>query len=107
SLAARLKRPQALSYVILVPTLRCDLTCAYCQVSRAHEKAKGYDWSDETLAQTIAFLDQIGTESPQIEFQGGEPTLRLDLVEAIIDFSRDRFATPHFVICTNLSRLAP
>ena len=30
-----------LSYVILVPTLRCNLLCDYCQVSRVAEAAKG------------------------------------------------------------------
>ena len=30
-----------LSYLIVVPTLRCNLSCSYCQVSRAPIKAKG------------------------------------------------------------------
>ena len=37
--------PNVLDYIILVPTLRCNLACSYCQVSRASIAAKGYDWS--------------------------------------------------------------
>ena len=38
-----------IGYLILIPTLRCNLSCSYCQVSRAPEKAKGYDWDEDTL----------------------------------------------------------
>ena len=107
TLSRRLKRPSPLNYVLLVPTLRCDLSCDYCQVSRAHLTASGYDWSEATLEHVLAFLDQMPGDSPQIEFQGGEPTLRLDLVEAVIAHCRARFAAPRFVICTNLSQLSP
>src|SRR5262249_41839291 len=34
---------EGISYLILVPTLRCNLACDYCQVSRAAEGAKGFD----------------------------------------------------------------
>jgi len=105
-LARRTPRPQALNYVLLVPTLRCDLACSYCQVSRAAKQAKGFDWSPEMLANTLAFLDRHGGDKIQIEFQGGEPTLRLDLVQAVIEFCRMRFVKPKFVLCTNLSELS-
>lgn len=104
-LAARLAPPSKLNYVLLVPTLRCDLSCSYCQVSRAAETARGFDWTDETLAQTLGFLDREGGDTIQVEFQGGEPTLRLDLVKAVTDFCRKRFRQARFVLCTNLSRL--
>jgi His-Xaa-Ser system radical SAM maturase HxsB len=105
SLARRIDRPGHLSYVILVPSLRCDLSCSYCQVSRASETAIGYDWSEATLAATLSYLDREGGDSIQIEFQGGEPSLRMDLVEEVARFARKRFTHPRFVICTNLSRL--
>lgn len=38
-----------MNYLILVPTLRCNLACGYCQVSRAPENARGFDWSVETM----------------------------------------------------------
>ena len=93
-----------LDYLILVPTLRCNLSCSYCQVSRADVSAAGYDWTKEALSAVLAMLDGLATDSIKIEFQGGEPTLRLDLVRAVIERC-ERFSFKQFVICTNLSEL--
>lgn len=97
-------RPE-LAYVILVPTLRCNLSCGYCQVSRAAENAHGYDWSTETTEAVLRYLDQLTTSDIKIEFQGGEPLLRVDLLEQVRDFCRQRFTSSRFVVCTNLQRL--
>ena len=106
-LAQRQRPPGKLSYVILVPTLRCDLSCSYCQVSRAAITAKGFDWTPDRLAQVLDFLDREGSETIQIEFQGGEPTLRMDLILDVVTFCRSRFRESRFVICSNLSELGP
>ncbi|WP_186421327.1 His-Xaa-Ser system radical SAM maturase HxsB [Bosea sp. CS1GBMeth4] len=94
-----------LGYVILVPTLRCNLTCTYCQVSRAAENARGYDWSEDTTEAVLRYLDGLTTSDVKIEFQGGEPLLRLDLLEEVRSFCRRRFTSSKFVVCTNLQRL--
>jgi len=94
-----------LSYIILVPTLRCDLSCSYCQVSRVAENAIGFDWSEETTEHVINFLDGLETKSIKIEFQGGEPTIRMDLLSRISSFCRQKFDEAQFVVCTNLQRL--
>lgn len=94
-------RARELGYLILVPTLRCNLACDYCQVSRAAEGATGFDWSDETLAGVLALLDKIETDTIKIEFQGGEPLLRLDLLKEVRGFARTRFKTAAFVVCSN------
>lgn len=99
-------RANGIGYVILVPTLRCNLSCVYCQVSRAAENAKGHDWSEETLAQVLDFLDSLDHASPKIEFQGGEPLLRLDLLERVRTFCRERFDKPMFVVCSNLQSVS-
>jgi His-Xaa-Ser system radical SAM maturase HxsB len=104
NLAQRWSRTGELDYLILVPTLRCNLSCSYCQVSRVTDKAQGFDWSDDTLAAVLAFIDALPTDHIKIEFQGGEPTLRPDLMQAVIDRC-DRFALKQFVICTNLQAL--
>ncbi|MFD9899694.1 His-Xaa-Ser system radical SAM maturase HxsB [Mesorhizobium sp. NPDC059054] len=101
----RQSKPQQLNYVILVPTLRCNLACGYCQVSRAPEKARGFDWTDETLAAVLAFLGSIEGQNIKVEFQGGEPLLRIDLLEIVRDFCRGKFARAQFVVCTNLQNL--
>jgi His-Xaa-Ser system radical SAM maturase HxsB len=103
--ARRLERADALDYLILVPTLRCNLTCTYCQVSRADISQPGFDWSDEILAAILERIDVLDTPRLKVEFQGGEPTLRLDLVRAVIARC-ERFEDRQFVICTNLSTLS-
>lgn len=96
-----------LSYIILVPTLRCNLSCGYCQVSRAAEHAKGYDWTEETTEGVLRYLDRLRTDNIKIEFQGGEPLLRTDLLERVRNFCRQHFASSTFVVCTNLQELGP
>jgi len=43
----------------------------------------------------------------KIEFQGGEPTLRADLVREIMERATRRFDQFEFAICTNLMNLTP
>ena len=104
-LAERLTRAGPLDYLILVPTLRCNLSCSYCQVSRAGLGTRGFDWSEETLGHVLDLLDGLPGEQLKIEFQGGEPTLRPDLIRAVIARA-ERFASREFVICTNLQELS-
>ncbi|MGH1379170.1 MAG: His-Xaa-Ser system radical SAM maturase HxsB [Alphaproteobacteria bacterium] len=94
------------SYIIIIPTLRCDLSCDYCQVSRANLDAKGFDWSPEILDAFKKFLLQYNGQNVKIEFQGGEPSLRMDVIEAIIDHCDQNNIKAQFVICTNLSSLS-
>lgn len=94
-----------IDYLILVPTLRCNLSCSYCQVSRAEVGQTQYDWTEETLSGVLGFLDGLTTDSIKIEFQGGEPTLRLDLILAVINRCA-HFTFKQFVICTNLSTIS-
>jgi His-Xaa-Ser system radical SAM maturase HxsB len=105
--AGRQGRSGEIDYLILVPTLRCNLACSYCQVSRADERARGHDWTEETLAAVLRFLESLPTEKIKIEFQGGEPLLRVDLLEKVRAFCRRRFAKVEFVVCTNLQTLGP
>ena len=104
SVARRISVSSRLNYLILVPTLRCNLSCDYCQVSRAAENARGYDWSDDALAHVLGLIDGLETPSIKIEFQGGEPTLRPDLIMAVINQCA-RFEHAEFVICTNLQKI--
>lgn len=68
---------------IIVPTLQCAHSCRYCQVSRSLSD-RGHTMS---LADMDAACDSIfESTSPTltIEFQGGDPLLRFDLVEHAI-----------------------
>lgn len=111
SLMRRLKRekpsPRQLTYLMVVPTLRCDLSCSYCQVSRAPLNAKGFDWDTQRLTEFERFIDDVGGDSLKLEFQGGEPTLRPDLLKALIEICERRFDKCEFVVCSNLTRLSP
>ena len=98
-LAERKHMPRQIGYVIAIPTLRCDLACDYCQVSRASSDAQGYDWSPEQVGQFLRFLESLSTDTIKVEFQGGEPTLRLDIIKTVIDYCRKRFKQSSFVIC--------
>lgn len=102
----RINPTKGLKYFILVPTLRCNLMCDYCQVSRAAETAKGFDWDDAKLAQVLSLLDRQTATEIKIEFQGGEPLLRLDLLDAVRSFCRRKFITSEFVVCTNLQQVS-
>lgn len=104
NLAQRWSHTGRLDYLILVPTLRCNLSCSYCQVSRVMEQARGFDWSQDTLAAVLNFIENLPTDRIKIEFQGGEPTLRPDLIRAVIDVC-ERFEQRQFVICTNLQNI--
>lgn len=100
--AKRQANPKSLNYLLLVPTLRCDLDCSYCQVSRVSARARRFDWSDETLQGVLDFLGNLESRSIKIEFQGGEPTLRIDLLNTVARFCRENFEQCEFVVCTNL-----
>lgn len=93
-------------YLIAIPTLRCDLSCQYCQVSRADKNAAGFDWSDETTANFMGLLDRVDTHNIKVEFQGGEPTLRTDILKRIISHLDHRDTNAQFIICTNLNTLS-
>ena len=104
-LRARKRTPRELRYVIAIPTLRCQMSCRYCQVSRADLNADGYDWSEEHVIQFIQFLDAHGGNEIKVEFQGGEPTLRIDIIRRVIEFCDRRFKYASYVICTHLGHL--
>ena len=97
---------RSLNYLAIIPTLRCDLSCTYCQVSRTSEDALGFDWSDEDLEGFMRFIETIDSDRIQIEFQGGEPTLRLDVVRTVIKACEKCFKDCSFIICSDLSRLS-
>ena len=101
-----LHRSEELSYIIVVPTLRCNLKCSYCQVSRAAETAQGYDWTKETLEAFKKFLETLTARTIKIEFQGGEPLLRVDLLEEVRSHCLKNFDSVQLVVCTNLQELS-
>lgn len=94
---------------LFVVTLRCDHTCAYCQVSRQTQDRVNFDMSPEhaDLAADMVFR----SPSPQlkIEFQGGEPLLNFEVVRRVVlraeELNRTHGRDLAFVIASNLTQL--
>ena len=70
---------------IFVVTLRCDHSCQYCQVSRAALNASGKDMSRDHARAAIDRVMESDAPALTVEFQGGEPSLRFDLVREIVE----------------------
>lgn len=65
---------------IIVPTLQCAHTCRYCQVSRSLDDT-GFSLATKDLDDICETIFQSSAEKLTIEFQGGDPLLRFDLVK--------------------------
>lgn len=94
---------------IFVVTLRCDYTCQYCQVSRQTNDKTAFDMSEEIANSSLDLVFKSPAQNIKIEFQGGEPSLNMDLVKYITleAKKRNEFENRNlgFVITTNLSFL--
>ena len=101
-------RQQACCVVIEV-TGRCNQRCPVCYAASGDEENTGSggagDPSLEDLRSDLAFLREAGEERPfNLQFSGGEPTLRDDLPELLREASDMGF--PYLQLNTNGRRLA-
>lgn len=92
---------------MVVPTLRCNSSCRYCQVSSKSTDAKEYDMNKATAKKTVDMIFKSPSPVIKIEFQGGEPLLNLKFVKYIIEYA-EKLNSLHkkhleFVVCTNLT----
>jgi His-Xaa-Ser system radical SAM maturase HxsB len=69
---------------IFVPTLRCDHSCQYCQVSRRNANEGEYDMSDEHVEKALEWVFKSPNPCLKIEFQGGESLLNFPLIKRIV-----------------------
>ncbi len=76
-------------YHIVIPTLRCNMRCIYCHASSKPVNAGEYDMSMETAKKVVDFIFQSPSYFMTIEFQGGEPLLRFDIVKFIVEYARE------------------
>jgi His-Xaa-Ser system radical SAM maturase HxsB len=94
---------------IFVPTLRCNQSCGYCQVSRKDHMHCGADMAEETASKAIDLMLQAPSSAVTMEFQGGEPLLAFDQVRWMVETAAERAALAgkkiNFVVCTNLTLL--
>src|SRR5215471_817467 len=91
---------------LFVVTLRCDHSCAYCQVSRVTEARTPFDMTVETAGKAIELMFRSPAPEMKVEFQGGEALLNFPLVrwciERIETLNRTEKRRIEFVIATNL-----
>jgi uncharacterized protein len=94
---------------IFVASLRCEHSCPYCQVSRQSEDKGSFDMTIETARLGLDSVFRSPSHNVKIEFQGGEPLLNFDLIEAVVLEAKDRNEAAGknlgFVIATNLALL--
>ena len=92
---------------MVVPTLRCNSNCRYCQVSRKDTSLSGFDMDKPTAKKIVDMIFMSPSPVIKIELQGGEPLLNFKMVKYIIEYAewRNLFTKKNleFVVCTNLS----
>jgi len=94
---------------IIVPTLQCAHSCRYCQVSRAPAGGDTHSMSTSDLDAACDTIFESASPTLTVEFQGGDPLLRFDLVERAIQRIRRRNGHEgrrlRFVIASTLHQL--
>ncbi|MBC8358953.1 MAG: radical SAM protein [Candidatus Aminicenantes bacterium] len=88
----------------LVITRRCHLRCKYCPIVK-----KDKDMSEEVLYRAIDFLFTSSKSNLRLDFTGGEPLLRFDLVEKAVKYAKKlayrKNKVVSFYLVTNLIAL--
>lgn len=94
---------------MVVPTLRCNSSCIYCQVARKDLDADSVDMSKETARKVVKLIFQSPSQYIKIEFQGGDPSTNFPMVKYIIEEAEIlnilKKKNLEFIICTNISLL--
>ena len=92
---------------IFVVSLRCEHSCPYCQVSRQSDDKLAFDMSAETAERALQMVFKSPSPTIKIEFQGGEPLLNFERIQAIVSRAEEINQTEkrnlQFVIATNLA----
>ena len=94
---------------MVVPTLRCNSSCIYCQVARKNMDDHSANMTKKTAKNVVKTIFQSPSPFIKIEFQGGDPSTDFDMVKYIIEEAewQNIFEKRYldFVICTNLTLL--
>lgn len=92
----------------IVPTLQCAHSCRYCQVSRTLG-GHGHTMSIRNLDMACDAIFQSPSRALTVEFQGGDPLIRFDLVQRAIERISARNASENrhirFVVASTLHQL--
>lgn len=96
---------------MVVPTLRCNSSCIYCQVKRNEKTDYSADMTKETAKNIVHIIFECPTNVIKIEFQGGDPSSDFEMVQYIIEeaewINLRKRKSVEFIICTNITLLTP
>lgn len=95
---------EEIKLLVLRLTERCNLRCAYCYAARDDES--DFDMDEQTALRAVELCCSQGG-SLRIQFTGGEPLLRLDLMEAVAAFGRATRRKLVLSVQTNGTLLTP
>ena len=94
---------------MVVPTLRCNSSCIYCQVARKNIDDHSANMTKETAKNVVKTIFESPSPVVKIEFQGGDPSTDFEMVKFIIEEAEwqnlFKKRVLDFVICTNLTLL--
>ena len=88
--------------LVLRLTERCNLNCAYCYAARD----VSFDMDEDTALRAVALCCPPGG-SLRIQFTGGEPLLKLELMEAVAAFGKATGRRLTLSVQTNGTLLTP
>ncbi len=99
--------PRSMLCIVNV-TDRCPMNCSYCFVSSNDlNSSAGKDLDEDVASDILKFICKMPMDSVGIEFQGGEPLVRFDLIRKFHDDLKKNFPKhgkrlDPFVIVSNL-----
>ena len=70
---------------MIVPTLRCNSSCIYCQVARKNIDDHSADMTKKTAKNVVKTIFQSPSPFIKIEFQGGDPSTDFEMVKYNIE----------------------
>jgi len=95
---------------IFVLTLRCNQNCTYCQATSQEELSKHCSMSIEDMTASVQMMFQSPSPHLTMEFQGGEPSLEIDLIRHGIETAEEINKVENrkltYVLCTNCRTLS-
>ncbi len=74
----------------VVVTQRCNQSCKYCHASRTDMERVDTDMSIEIAKKVVDHAMRTPSPYLNFEFQGGEPTIKMDVIKFIVEYSREK-----------------
>ena len=84
-------------------TERCNYHCTYCYTNQANHNKRDTDISIKTLNKIICYIDSLDANVIEVNFFGGEPLLRFDLIQYFVSKAKKTDKTITYLITTNAS----